>query len=77
MNFLKSTSLLSIFSRYLLAEFILYIPSVDELTAISKFLVQIVLLATGLFELRRNWKRSKQKRQSIDQVQDSDVCEDG
>lgn len=64
MNFLRNTSLLSIFSRYLLAEFILYIPSVDELTAVSKFLVQLVLLATGIFELRRAWMKRKQKVQS-------------
>jgi len=35
MNFLRNTSLLSIFRRYLLAECVLYIPFVDELTAVS------------------------------------------
>lgn len=74
MNFLRNTSLLSIFSRYLLAEFILYIPSVNELTALSKLLVQLILLATAAFELHRNWqKRKKAKNEKDNQEKTNEI----
>ena len=53
---------LSIITRYLLAEFILYIPSINELTTISKFMVQLILLATAAFELYRNWQKRKKEK---------------
>lgn len=52
----------SLTSRVILAEIIHLMPSVDQLTAIAKLLVQIILLATAVLELYRRWKRKPEKR---------------
>ncbi|MEM6265108.1 MAG: hypothetical protein AAGI38_21550 [Bacteroidota bacterium] len=59
MPFPKHSLLASITFRYLLAEIIWWVPSVDEMTSIAKFMVQLTLLSSAGVELFKRTRKDK------------------
>lgn len=57
LKFLKDPTIFAALTNITLLEIVVRIPTVDEVTAILKLVVQILLLVTALLKARELWKR--------------------